>query len=214
LRRPREASADAEASGTGAARIEPGGFAQLWPVNWLIWRLLSRLSGTSGSQLLGTIGLAGGLFRAWLYFGARLMPGGKLKRYQCELVILRVAWLRDCRYVFDHHRRMGRRHGITHDVIDRIAQGSTAPGWTSSEVALLSAAETLVSEKSLSDRQWQALTAHFDHRRLIELCLLVGHYDVVATMVDVLRIQQDTPRTKSARRHRISSRFPTDGKSS
>jgi AhpD family alkylhydroperoxidase len=179
----------------------------LWPVNWLIWRLLSLLSGTWKSQLFGTIGRAGGLFRGWLWFGAKLMPGGKLSRYQSELVILRVAWLRDCRYVIDHHVRIGRRHGITEEVIDRIAQGSTAPGWTNSEAAALAAAETLVTEKAIPDREWQALTPHFDDRRLIEICLLVGHYDMVATIIDVLRIQPDPPSAKLDRHHHIS----TDG---
>jgi len=36
---------------------------------------------------------------------------------------------------------------------------------------------------------------HFD-RELIELVMLVGHYDMLATAITTLRIQPDGPRTR------------------
>ena len=58
-----------------------------------------------------TLGRHRPLFRGWLRFAGRLMPGGKLPRRETEMVILRVAHLRQCAYEFEHHARLARRAG-------------------------------------------------------------------------------------------------------
>jgi AhpD family alkylhydroperoxidase len=50
----------------------------------------------------------------------RVRPGttretGLLPQREVELVILRVATLRDCAYELDHHLRLGRAAGLTDD---------------------------------------------------------------------------------------------------
>ena len=69
-------------------------------------------AGTSPPNLFLTLGRHRKLFRGWLRFAGRLMPGGKLPRRETELVILRVAHLRSCQYEFDHHVHLGRRAGL------------------------------------------------------------------------------------------------------
>ena len=46
----------------------------------------------------------------------------------------------------------------------------------------------------LDDATWAALRAHLDEREAIELCMLVGHYEMLATTIATLRIQTDRPR--------------------
>ncbi|WP_072811311.1 carboxymuconolactone decarboxylase family protein [Rhodococcus zopfii] len=172
-------------------RITPGRFGQLGPVNWIAWRVLSLAAGTSDAHLFSTLGRAGGLFRGWLHYSGKLMPGGRLPRHESELVILRVAHLRGCDYEMDHHVRLGRRAGVTAEILQRVIEGPGADGWSARHRALLTAVDELVTTKDLGDDTWAALADHLDDRRMIEFCLLVTQYDGLATTIGTLRIERD-----------------------
>lgn len=119
------------------------------------------------------------------------MPGGKLPRYDTELVILRVAHLRGCAYETDHHLRLGKRVGVTAEIHSRLCEGPQAPGWSDRERALLNAVDALVRTRDLDDATWQALAAYYDPRRLLEIVLLITQYDGLASTISVLRIPTD-----------------------
>ncbi|MEU1428990.1 carboxymuconolactone decarboxylase family protein [Nocardia sp. NPDC005746] len=172
-------------------RIAPGRLRELGPVNWVVWQALSRAAGTDDAHLFSTLGRTGGLFRGWLHFSGRLMPGGKLRRYESELVILRVAHLRECEYETDHHIRLGRRAGVTPEILDRLREGPAAAGWIDKERALLTAVDQLVATRDLDDATWQALAAHYDEQRLIEIVLLTNQYEGLASTITALRIETD-----------------------
>lgn len=147
-----------------------------------------RLKLQHPARLFTTLGRHPGLFRGWLFFASRLMPGGKLPRRDSELVILRVAHLRDCAYEWEHHVKLGRRAGV--DDPERVRQD---PGtWPEREALLLSAVDELHHTRDLSDATWDRLREHYDDRRLIELVMLVGHYEMLATFIGTLRIPPDS----------------------
>ncbi len=172
-------------------RIAPGRLAELGPINWLIWRVLSKATGTTDAHLFSTLGRQRRLFRAWLRFSAQLMPGGRISRHDTELVILRVAHLRQCQYEIDHHERIGRRVGVDDAIVARIFEGPAASGWNDRHRALLTAVDELVRVKNIGDETWRELRTHYDERQLIELCLLVGQYEMLATTIATLRIARD-----------------------
>ncbi|WP_067668110.1 carboxymuconolactone decarboxylase family protein [Nocardia miyunensis] len=176
---------------TTKPRIEPGRLRELGPVNWVAWQVLSRAAGTPDAHLFSTLGRTGGLFRGWLHFSGRLMPGGKLRRYETELVILRVAHLRDCEYETDHHIRLGKRAGVTREILDRLREGPEAPGWSDKERALLTAVDQLVRTRDIDDPAWTTLSTHYDEQRLIEIVLLTNQYESLASTITTLRIQTD-----------------------
>jgi AhpD family alkylhydroperoxidase len=172
-------------------RIAPGAFRELGPLNWLICRVLSRVAGVREAHLFSTLGRQRRLFRAWLRFSAQLMPGGKISKYETELVILRVAQLRQCPYEQDHHARIGRRFGIDAAQLARIGAGPHASGWDARRRTLLSAVDALVHTKNIDDATWAELRTHYDEPQLIELCMLVGQYESLATTIATLRIARD-----------------------
>jgi AhpD family alkylhydroperoxidase len=173
------------------ARVTPGTFAELGPVNWALCKLLSLGAGVPDAHLFSTLGRQRGLFRSWLLFSARLMPGGTLSRKDTEMVILRVAHLRDCAYERDHHVRLGRRAGITSSLLESIEEGPTSDKLTPRQQALLAAVDDLVQHKDISELNWQALAPFYDPSKIIELCLLVGQYEMLATTIHTLRIERD-----------------------
>src|SRR4051794_41010637 len=176
------------------ARILPGGRREVGLPTLIFCRLAGLVSGTRPLNLFLTLGRHRKLFRGWLRFAGRLMPRGLLPRRETELVILRVAHLRSCGYELAHHTRLGRRAGLDDEDLARVANGSAAEGWSPREGALLAAVEALHREGDMDDDTWSALRGHLDELEAIELCMLAGHYEMLATVIAALRIEPDTPR--------------------
>jgi AhpD family alkylhydroperoxidase len=177
-----------------APRIAPGDRHSAGLFAWGFAQLAGLVTRSEAPKLFLTMGRSPKLFRGWLRFAGRLMPGGRLPRRETELVILRVAGVRGCDYEFEHHVRLGRRAGVTADDVERVRVGSTADGWRDHERLLLRVTEELLATRDLADPTWTELRAAYDERRVIELLLLVGHYDMLATTLMTLRLEPDPPR--------------------
>ncbi|GAA3970008.1 carboxymuconolactone decarboxylase family protein [Gordonia caeni] len=171
-------------------RITPGHLRELGPINWAIVRAMSLATGTDNAHIFATLGRSKGLFRGWLHYSSRMMPFGELSRRETEMIIIRVAHLRNCDYELDHHRRLGAKAGISPEQFQQIIDGPDA-GWGDREAVLLRATDELVRERDVSDDTWSALRRHLSERKAIALVLLVGQYDMLATTISTLRIERD-----------------------
>ena len=199
---PETTPAHADAPQThGAPRVAPGDRRDLGLVGWGITLGAGLVGRTTPPNLFRTLGRHRKVFRGWLRFAGRLMPGGTLPRRETELVILRVAHLRTCAYEFDHHVSLGKRAGVTAVDVARVQDGPEADGWSDREQAVLRAVEQLHHDGDVDDPTWAALRDHLDEREVIELVLLAGHYEMLATAITTLRIQPDAHR--SGRRARM-----------
>ncbi len=180
-------------------RIPPGSVKELGVVGWIVAHTLGLAAGTKAPHLFTTLGRHRRLFRAWLSFASRLMPFGVLPRRESELVILRVAHLRQCRYELEHHARLGARAGLSEADIERVKEGPDAEGWSARERLLLRAADELHRTQDISDALWSELGRELDEEERIELVMLAAHYEMLATTIRALRIQPDAPRRMSSR---------------
>lgn len=156
----------------------------------LVW-VLGRATGGKPPHIFTTLARHRGLFRRWLWFAGALMPGGKLPRADSELVILRVADNAGSEYEWGHHERLGRRAGLSEAEIGRVREGPEAAGWTPRQRLLLRAADELHSEGEIGDELWALLAAELDQVRLIELCMLIGHYEMLAMTLNTLRVEPE-----------------------
>jgi AhpD family alkylhydroperoxidase len=184
---------------TDTPRISPGSRRDIGVLASVIARVSGRVSGTGPPNLFLTLGRHRALFRGWLRFAGRLMPGGRLPRRETELVILRVAHLRRCSYEFDHHVHLGRRAGVMATDVDRVVAGPSAEGWAEREQAILEVVDQMHHHGDVGDAAWKRLAAHLDEREILELLLLAGHYEMLATTITTLRIQPDAPRSGRVR---------------
>ena len=179
-------------SSTRGPRVRPGSPSELGPVNALIARAIGRASRTNGPpNLFTTLGRHRRLFLPWLMFAGRLMPGGSLPRADTELVILRVAHNCGCEYEWRHHERMARRFGLDAGAVERVRQGPEADGWSARQAALLHAADELHERRTLSDESWADIRPLLNDAQAIELCMLVGHYEMLAMTLNSLEVQGD-----------------------
>lgn len=175
-------------------RIAPGTRHEAGVFAWGVSQLAALVTRSDPPHLFLTMGRQHKLFRGWLRFAGRLMPGGTLPRRETELVILRVAHLRRCAYEFEHHVVLGKRAGIGAADVARVKDGPAADGWSHRERALLNAVDMLHDTQDLDDETWAAAREHLEEPQAIELLLLAGHYEMLATFINTLRIQPDTRR--------------------
>jgi AhpD family alkylhydroperoxidase len=183
----------------GGARIEPGTRRQIGAVNAAIVWVLGRATGGRPPNVFTTLARHRGLFRRWLWFAGGLMPGGRLPRVETELVILRVAHNTGCDYEWGHHARLGRRAGLSAAEVELVRSGPEAEGWGARRSLLLRAADEMHADGRIGDGLWGELAAELDEVRLIELCLLIGHYEMLAMTLASLRVQPDPPRGRPDR---------------
>jgi alkylhydroperoxidase family enzyme len=173
-------------------RIPPGTREQIGAVNALITRVIAKGAGTAEPpHVFTTLARHRRLFRPWLRFAGRLMPGGTLSRPDAELVILRVAHRCGSEYEWQHHARIGRQAGLTAEQVD-AARELAGDGVLSARQALLvRATDELHDTRTIGDETWAALNHELSEPQLIELPMLAGHYEMLAMTLNSLRVQPD-----------------------
>jgi alkylhydroperoxidase family enzyme len=174
-------------------RIRPGTRREIGPLNAAIVRVLGLATGGRPPHIFTTLARHRGLFRRWLWFAGALMPGGKLPRADSELVILRVAHNAGSEYEWGHHERLGRKAGLSAGQVQRVREGADAPGWSQRQALLLRAADAMHADGEIGDELWTRLAAELDEVRLIELCMLIGHYEMLAMTLNTLRVEPEHP---------------------
>jgi len=175
-------------------RVAPGSRREIGWLNALIVAAIARAARTERPpNLFTTLARHRRLFRAWLRFAGALMPRGTLPRADTELVILRVAYNCRCDYEWRHHERLARATGLGERQIAAALNGSAPGGWSHRQSLLARAADELHERRELSDGLWSALREELSERELIELCMLIGHYEMLAMTINSLRIQPDHP---------------------
>jgi alkylhydroperoxidase family enzyme len=188
----------------GAPRIAPARPRELAPLARLVAVIAGRVTGTGPPNIFTTFGRHPRLFRSWLRYSARLMPFGQLPRRDTELVILRVAWRCRSAYEWHQHVALGLRMGLTPDEVAGVAE-SAAGGFSERQRALLAVTDQLLARRALSDTTWSAVQSTLSEREAIELCLLVGNYQGLASAVGGLAIQIEQKGDRGPRCPRTTS---------
>ncbi len=172
-------------------RIPPGDASDIGRLNALFARAAGAVTGSAPPNVFTTLARHRRLFWRWLRFAGALMPGGVLPRAQTELLILRVAHNCGCEYEWGHHERLGVMAGLDSEDVERVRRGPGAAGWSRRQELLLRAADELHAERTISDSLWAELRPLYSDRELIELCMLVGHYEMLAMTLNALGVQPD-----------------------
>ena len=151
--------------------------------------IAGRIRGNGPPNIFTTLGQHPRLFRAWLRYSAQLMPFGRLPRRDTELVILRVAW--QCRSAYEWHQHVpiALRVGLTPDEVASVADVLRQTASPSVSGRCWPPATSCSTQRALSDTTWSAVQATLDDREAIELCLLIGNYQGLASTIGGLGIQ-------------------------
>ena len=130
------------------------------------------------------------LAEAFLTFNRHLLYFNTLSERTCELVVLRVAWLRRSAYEWAQHAAAAVEVGITPEEIDRITQGSLE-GWPPEDALILRAVDELHHHGTWSDPTWNELADSLDTRQIMDLLFTVGAYDTLAVAFNCFDLPLD-----------------------
>ncbi len=178
----------------GGARVRPGTRAEIGRLNEVTVRVLGLATGARRPGLFATLARHRRLYRPWLAFAGALMLRGAIPRPDAELVILRVAARTGCDYERHHHEHLARRAGLTETQIAAALDAAVPAPWTPRQAALLAATDELHETRSLTADGWRELVRHLSRDELLELPLLVGHYEMLAMALNSFEVPPDEGR--------------------
>jgi alkylhydroperoxidase family enzyme len=161
------------------------------PLARLTAAVTGRLTRAEPPRVFTALGRHPRLFRTWLPFSATLLVRGELPAAERELVILRTAWRCGSWYEWAQHGALAPRAGLSVRDLEQVIEGPAAAGWRPRQRLLLEAADELHDHRVITDRTWDALAAELTGRQRIELCLLVGHYEMLAMTLNSLGVEAE-----------------------
>ena len=129
------------------------------------------------------------LFSRWSAFGGTLLRRGELSDRHRELLILRTAWHCRADYEWGQHVAIAGRAGVSDEEIGSIVEGPDAAGWAPLDAALVRAADELHRDACIADGTWSVLAQHLNEHQLIEVCMVVGQYHLVAFTLNSLGVE-------------------------
>ena len=109
------------------------------------------------------------------------------------ILTLRVAWLTQSANLWTSHANHALEAGVTAEDVQRIAEGSSADTWSEFDRALLSLADELFQNASVSDNTWEALASQYDVLNLVDAVMTVSDTTARAVVFNSLGVQPDAP---------------------
>ncbi len=144
-----------------------------------------------GLNALGVLARYPELALAYNTFSGQIMYGSRLSARHRELLVLRVASVRQAEYEWRQHVASAPDNGVDAGEVARVAVGPEAPGWSDLERALLRAADELLGDALIADETWSTLEGELDERQMMDLVFTVGAYDTLAMALRTFAVPLD-----------------------
>jgi AhpD family alkylhydroperoxidase len=175
-----------------APRIPPANPSTLGRVaRGVLWLVRRQTKEVADFNVFLVLARLGRLFPAHAVFLSRLLGKTRLSAAEKELIVLRVAWRLGCAYEYVHHHHSARQLGVP-DVLIQAATADDLTPFDDRSAALLRATDELLSEHKLTDAGWTAVRAEATPDEVLELCMFVGHYVMVAGIINTAGIQPES----------------------
>ncbi len=142
-------------------------------------------------NVLGLFAHHPALTQAFNTFNGHVLFGSSLTPRQRELLVLRVACLRDCDYEWLQHTVLAQDAGLEPDEVRRVAAGPDAAGWSELDRALVRAADELVGGADITEPTWSRLAGTLDEEQLLDLVFTVGAYETLAMAFRTFAVELD-----------------------
>jgi alkylhydroperoxidase family enzyme len=144
-----------------------------------------------GLNVLGMLARHPALAQAFNTFNGHILFATTLSPRQREMLVLRVAAVRQAAYEWKQHVVLAADAGLTSDEVTWIEEGPSAPGWSPLDAALISAVDELLRSATVTDGTWEVLAAELDVEQLMDMVFTVGAYDALAMAFRSFRIPLD-----------------------
>lgn len=172
-------------------RVPPASRESLGPVaKAVLWLARRKTNEDNDFNVFLTLARLGRIFPAHSLLVSQLLGKTRLRKTEKELVVLRVAWRLGCVYEYAHHRRMAEALGVPAELI-AAATTEDLTSFDPRTAALLKAADDVVAQHTLSGAGWARLTEVVSPDEALELVMFVGHYVMVAGVINTVGIQPE-----------------------
>lgn len=131
------------------------------------------------------------LARHFLTFNRYLLMSSTLPVRLRQIAIMRVAWVKNARYVWSSHLRTSLRNGLTGEEFEPVKQGENSPYWNNEERVIVRATDQAMHDSDVDDATWQALAAFLDQRQILDFLFTVGAYALLGMVCSSLRIERE-----------------------
>jgi hypothetical protein len=172
-------------------RIPPLARGGLGPLGRAAAWVAGRATHGDPPRVLTTLARHRRLFRRWLPLAAGLIRGTELPRQDVELVILRTAWNCASWYEWAQHVPLAAATGLDRSTPGRVMEGAGAEGWSRRQRALLLGTDELHELQVITDATWEVLAEELREQELLELCFLVGHYEMLAMALNSVGVEPE-----------------------
>jgi alkylhydroperoxidase family enzyme len=145
------------------------------------------------SAIMGTFAHHPDLTKAFFSFNGHILYGTTLSIRQREILVLRLAAVRQSRYLWAQHLVHTDDAGISDADISRIAFGPEDPLLDPLESAMLQAVDELILDGEISGTTWSILARDLTNQQILDLIFTVGCYDMIAWVCGSLQfdLEQD-----------------------
>jgi alkylhydroperoxidase family enzyme len=124
-------------------------------------------------------------------FNRQLLADNTMPVRLRQIAIMRTAWVRRCVYMWSSHLRMSIGLGLGREEFEAIKAGAVSPYWSEFERVLVAAVDQLCARSDMDQATWDALSAEFDHKQMLDLLFTVGAYTMIAMPMNAIRIDRE-----------------------
>jgi len=148
-----------------------------------------------------TLANADKVFTGWMLAGRAALTSPVLPFRLREIVILRTAYLMDCRYELGQHNDVGRTAGLSGDEITAITSEDDwgTAGFTATELGVLQLTTELVTTRRVAAPVVAQVLQALGSEATVEVLMVMSRYAGLALMLNALDVDLD----ESARLPRI-----------
>lgn len=143
------------------------------------------------NYVLNTLAQHPVLAQPFLTFNLHLLKTSTLSVRLRQIAIMRVAWLKQSRYVWSSHLRTSLRAGLSDADFEPVKEGEKSSHWNHQERVVLHATDQLIEASDIDDPTWQALSEFFDHQQSLDFLFTVGNYIQLALVCNATRIERE-----------------------
>lgn len=112
-----------------------------------------------------------------------------LKRPESELAIITAARETECRYVWGVHMVAARREGLREEAIATVRDGRDPTGLEPDEAAIVTYVQQLLRTHRVEQTVFDGLLQRHGVQWLMELTAIVGHYGLLAGVLDAFEVE-------------------------
>ena len=159
-------------------------------------QLMSEIQERQGEiiNLYRVLGNSPAMLRAWVEMAWPLRYKSTISRRIRELAILRVGYVTNAEYEWNHHKAMALANNITEQEIENVRSelDVIASSFSPIEAHSIFIADEITRTGTLSDQSRMLLKEFWLDSEIVELVLIVSFYNCVARVVEALKIPMES----------------------